>query len=182
MHLLQRGVGQRQPWAKPFDIILRSEGPPGIPRCDALQSMHTDHAREYGRSPYNILDFKGFNSSRTLISRGGILMSIGKFPGKFESTNLSRDNLSREIWFALRSPRLPEARRRVESDMQRFKDPASIVVFCLLLLLLLYSVVIIMIISAIIMYMYICIRRYIYIYIYINKHKYTGVCLWCMYV
>ena len=44
-----------------------------------------------------IMDFRRFDSSRVLISRGGILMSIGNVPEVFESTNLSRDNLSREI-------------------------------------------------------------------------------------
>ena len=33
-----------------------------------------------------ILDFRGFDSGRTLISRGGMLMSMGDFPGSFEST------------------------------------------------------------------------------------------------
>ena len=42
-----------------------------------------------------IRDFRGFDSSRILIFRGGIIMSIGN---KLESSNLSRDNLSREIW------------------------------------------------------------------------------------
>ena len=44
-----------------------------------------------------ILDFRGVDSSIILIFRGGILMSMGEFPGSFESGNLSRDNLSREI-------------------------------------------------------------------------------------
>ena len=47
-----------------------------------------------------ILDFRGFDSSTIFIIRGGILMSIGSprgFPGKFESSDLSRENLSREI-------------------------------------------------------------------------------------
>ena len=38
-----------------------------------------------------IMDFRGFDSSITII------MSIGDFPGNVESSNLSRDNLSREI-------------------------------------------------------------------------------------
>ena len=44
-----------------------------------------------------ILDFRGFDSSKILISRGRILMAIGGFPGKLESTNLSREILSKEI-------------------------------------------------------------------------------------
>ena len=36
-----------------------------------------------------ILDFRGFASSRILIFRGGILMSIGNLPANVESTNLS---------------------------------------------------------------------------------------------
>ena len=43
-----------------------------------------------------ILDFRGFDSSIILILRGGNLMSR-EFPAKFESSNLGRDNLSREI-------------------------------------------------------------------------------------
>ena len=43
-----------------------------------------------------ILDSRGFDSSRILVLRGGILMTIGN-SWKFESRNLSRDNLSREI-------------------------------------------------------------------------------------
>ena len=41
-------------------------------------------------------DFRGFYSSRILMLRCGILTSIGNFPRSLESTNLSRDNLSRE--------------------------------------------------------------------------------------
>ena len=33
-----------------------------------------------GQSPYKILDFRGFDSSRILSLSGGILMSIGNFP------------------------------------------------------------------------------------------------------
>ena len=44
-----------------------------------------------------ILDFRGSDSSIILILRGGILRPVGKFPGNYESSNLSRDNLSREI-------------------------------------------------------------------------------------
>ena len=41
-----------------------------------------------------ILDFRGFDSSRILILRGEIPRSIGQLPGDFESTDLSRENLS----------------------------------------------------------------------------------------
>ena len=44
-----------------------------------------------------ILDFRGFDSSRILTLRGRITRPIGNFPGKIESRNLSRDNISREI-------------------------------------------------------------------------------------
>ena len=44
--------------------------------------------------PSKILDFRGFDSSIILSLRGGILVT---FPGNVESTNLNRDNLSREI-------------------------------------------------------------------------------------
>ena len=44
-----------------------------------------------------ILDFRGFYSSRIVILRGNSHVHM-ELPGKLESTNLSRDNLSREIW------------------------------------------------------------------------------------
>ena len=44
-----------------------------------------------------LLDFGGFDSSRILILRGDNSCAHGEFPGNFESTNLSWDNLSREI-------------------------------------------------------------------------------------
>ena len=44
-----------------------------------------------------ILDVRGFESSRILISRGGIPSPNKKFPGNVESTNLSLENVSREI-------------------------------------------------------------------------------------
>ena len=44
-----------------------------------------------------ILDFRGFDSSRILILRGGILKSIGNFPDVSSQQNLSREILSREI-------------------------------------------------------------------------------------
>ena len=51
--------------------------------------------------PTNIMDLRGFDSNIILILRVGILRSIGDFPeslsGKFESSNLSRHNASREI-------------------------------------------------------------------------------------
>ena len=42
------------------------------------------------------LDFRGFDSSRILILSGGIPRPM-EFPGKFESSDLSRDDLSRVI-------------------------------------------------------------------------------------
>ena len=47
--------------------------------------------------PTNIVDFRRFDSSTILIKKGGTLVSIGEFPGKFDSGNVSRDNVSREI-------------------------------------------------------------------------------------
>ena len=54
------------------------------PKCESANTanLHT-----------TILDFRGFDSRTILNLRGGIPMSIGNS----ESTNLSRDNLSREI-------------------------------------------------------------------------------------
>ena len=70
--------------------------------------------------PTNIVDFRGFDSSITLILRGGILMSIGKTMGKFESSNVSRDNVSREIGCILSSwPCTSEALPRVHGRLFR---------------------------------------------------------------
>ena len=44
-----------------------------------------------------IMDFRGFDSSRTLILRGGTLMTTGKIPRMQESRNRSREILGREI-------------------------------------------------------------------------------------
>ena len=44
-----------------------------------------------------IMDSRGFYSSIILIVRGEIPRPIREFPGKFESSNVSRDNDSREI-------------------------------------------------------------------------------------
>ena len=54
------------------------------------------YGSNYGKSRNKILDFRGFDSCRILSFRGGLLMSRG-FSGKFASSNLSRDNVSREI-------------------------------------------------------------------------------------
>ena len=56
------------------------------------------------------MDVRGFDSSRILISRAGILKPTG-FPGNSESTNLSRDNLRETGRTGL--PRAP--RRRSEA-------------------------------------------------------------------
>ena len=50
----------------------------------------------------NIIDFRGFDSSIIVIQRGGILKGWNfhvhrGFPGIIESSNVSRDNVSREI-------------------------------------------------------------------------------------
>ena len=47
--------------------------------------------------PTDIVGFRGFDSSIILIYRGGIPRPIGDFPESFESSNVSRDNVSREI-------------------------------------------------------------------------------------
>ena len=44
-----------------------------------------------------IPEFRGLDSSIILTFRSGIIMCIRNIPRNFESTNLSRDNLSREI-------------------------------------------------------------------------------------
>ena len=49
--------------------------------------------------PTKIVGFGGFDSSTILIQKGGIPTSLGPrdFPRKFDSSNVSRDNVSREI-------------------------------------------------------------------------------------
>ena len=44
-----------------------------------------------------MLGFRGFDSSLILMLEGWNSHVHGEFPGNFESSNLSRDNLSREI-------------------------------------------------------------------------------------
>ena len=46
--------------------------------------------------PTNIVDFGGLDSSIILIQRGGISRHR-EFLGNFESSNVSRDNVSKEI-------------------------------------------------------------------------------------
>ena len=66
----------------------------GRPQRDsnhALQSWCTANLRT------KILDLRGFDSSRISILRGWNSQAHREFSGNVESTNLSRDNLSREI-------------------------------------------------------------------------------------
>ena len=54
----------------------------------------------YDIRPISVLRFwnlREFGSSVILMLRGGILMYLGNVPVILESTNLSRDNVSREI-------------------------------------------------------------------------------------
>ena len=53
-------------------------------------------SRGIGRT-WSMTDLRGFDSSIMLIIRGGIPRPIGDFQGKLESSNLSRDTVSREI-------------------------------------------------------------------------------------
>ena len=46
--------------------------------------------------PTSVVDFGGFDSSMTLILRGGIHRPM-ELPGNFESSYLSRENVSREM-------------------------------------------------------------------------------------
>ena len=49
-------------------------------------------------SKIQILDFRGFDSSRILLLGGGIPSPVGDSPEQTESTNLSRDDPGREHW------------------------------------------------------------------------------------
>ena len=66
---------------------------PGLMRrsCGSTKVPPTANLRTY------IMDFRGFDASIILIVRGWNSQAHRKFPGKFESNNLSRDNVSREI-------------------------------------------------------------------------------------
>ena len=56
------------------------------------------HYRMYTlKFPTNIVDFRGFDSSIILILKGWNSQAHRGFPGKLESSNVSRDNVSREI-------------------------------------------------------------------------------------
>ena len=53
--------------------------------------------------PTNIVDFSGFDSSIMLICKGWNSQAHREFPGKFESSNVSRGNVSREIGRSFRN-------------------------------------------------------------------------------
>ena len=80
--------------------------PVGVgPRAFSRPRRRGPRGREAGTPVWNratanlrkILEFGGSDSSRILILRGGNSQAHRGFPGMFESGNLSRDNLSREI-------------------------------------------------------------------------------------
>ena len=88
-----------------------------------------------------LLDLRGLYASTISTIRGGILMSMGDFPGKFESGNLSRNHVSREI--GQKSPLL-----------------------CIYIYIYLYIYMYV----CVYIYIYIIIRVYIYVYIYIYMY------------
>ena len=77
-------------------MVLRSRGSGLPPYLDAPGSRSLPR-KLWESATANlgtkIPDFIGFDSSSILISRGGIPRPIRELPGKFESTNLSKDNL-----------------------------------------------------------------------------------------
>ena len=62
-----------------------------LPGCPLMGPVRAANLRT------KILDFGGFDSSRILILRGWNSQGHREFPGKLESSDLSRDDLSREI-------------------------------------------------------------------------------------
>ena len=60
-----------------------------------------------------ILDFRGFDSSRILIVRGGILMSIGNFPESLSQAILVGRFLVGRLGVALSAPLSPPCRLNV---------------------------------------------------------------------
>ena len=82
-------------------------------RAPAAQGAPTTNLRT------KILMFRGFDSSIIIILRGGIPCPIGKFPGKIESSNLRRDNLSREIGRNQRGAKKALAKRGVGANVSK---------------------------------------------------------------
>ena len=101
-------------------IAASPRGDPPHPGWGAGRTLRRPLSRHAPNLPTKILDFRGFDSSIILDLRGGILMSIGEFPGNLESMNLSRDNLSREIGRTL-SP----SGRSVHEGIARFRIRAG---------------------------------------------------------
>ena len=65
---------------------------------DSHSPSHShNHSNSTANLPTNIVGFRGFDSSIILNLKGWNSQTRREFPGKFESSNLSRDNVSREI-------------------------------------------------------------------------------------
>ena len=72
-----------------------------------------------------ILDFRGFDSSIIVVFKRWNSHVHGEFPGKSESTNLSRENLSGEIGRTI--PELAKPRRKgISRNMGRFARDTSL--------------------------------------------------------
>ena len=107
-----------------------------------------------------ILDFRGFDSSIILVLRGWNSQAHGEFLGWFESSNLSRDNLSWEIG------------RISGLNILYHIIPYYIMLYCYVYLCVYVYI-----------YMYICIHIYIYIYRERERCVYVYVlCYVCMYI
>ena len=117
-----------------------------------------------------ILDPRGFDSSIIVKFRAGILMSIGNFPGKFESTNLSRDTLSREIGRIVQVVTFWPSRktRRLSAE---FGHPPSRMVWLQYIFKWCGYIYIYI-------YIYMCVCMYIYIYTHIYIHTYIHICIY----
>ena len=107
-----------------------------------------------------------------IILRGGVLMSIKEYPGNFESTNLRRDNLGREIGRAEDHKRLTELfEQHLRFQYYMYISYGYRCFMCVCIHLSLYHSL------SLYIYIYTCIIHiYIYIYIYIYIiHMHTNI-------
>ena len=105
IHMFESKMVTQRPWAVLVCFTIKQEKQSRtapwhtISTADLPRPDHPAKDWSYGQSPYftKILDFRGFDSSRILILRGGILMSIGNFPEVFSQRILVGSILLRRL-------------------------------------------------------------------------------------
>ena len=94
-------TGPRGWWASPLpQLEEHANRKCSLGSFVVLKADHLGRLQVYRRAANlrtNIMDFRGFDSSIILILTGWNSHVHRGFPRKFESSDLSRDNLSREI-------------------------------------------------------------------------------------